>query len=194
MLVVRKPQGDSWTPVLGARVLFAEIDRPMLMRARRAAREVSAAEDPDDGRSAIDMLEEMGDAMSRALIIEGARDWADVAVQLLGDAGVPLLVDGQPVFEALAFNAENLAIVLADPVTFEAFDAAYVQPFVQREREREEPGNGSAASQNGTGVAAMPASDIASKPARPTPAGGATNARTSSRNPRPKRKKASGAS
>ncbi len=186
MLVVRKPQGDVWTPVLGAEVLFAPIDRTMLMRARRAARAVSTAEPDDDGTSAIDMLEEMGDAMSRALIVEGAKDWRGVCLMAdEGDEGA-----GEP----LPFSAENLAMALADPVTFEAFDQAYVIPFVTAEREREEPGNAFAASQNGTGAAATPDSDIASKPAPRKRGAGATNARTSSKSRRPRPKKASGAS
>jgi hypothetical protein len=186
MLVVRKPKGDAWTPVMGAEVLFAPIDRPMLMRARRAARAVSAAEADDDGTSAIDMLEEMGDAMSRALIVEGVRDWRGVCLMADdADSGVG---------EDLPFSAESLAMALADPVTFEAFDAAYVVPFVTAERERAEPGNAFAASQNGTGAAATPDSDIASKPARPTRGVGATSARTSPTNRKPRRKKASGAS
>lgn len=186
MLVVRKPKGEAWTPVMGAEVLFAPIDRPMLMRARRAARAVSAADTDDDGTSAIDMLEEMGDAMSRALITEGAQDWRGVC--LMADEGD----DGAG--EPLQFSAENLAMALADPVTFEAFDAAYVVPFVTAEREREEPGNAFAASPNGTGAAATQDSDTVSKPAPRKRGGAATNALTSSKNRRPRPKKASGAS
>lgn len=195
MLVVRKPKGEEWTPVMGAKVLFAPIDRTMVMRARRAAREVSAAETDDDGTSAIDMIEEMGDAMSRALITEGTRGWRDVASQQFDEDGEPVLTsDGDPVFDLLPFTPENLAIVLSDPFTFEAFDAAYVVPFVTAEREREEPGNASAASPNGTGAAAMPDSDTANKPAPRKRGAAATSARTSSRNRRPRPKKASGAS
>jgi hypothetical protein len=186
MLLVRKPQGAAWTPVMGAEVLFAPIDRSMLMRARRAARNVSAAEADDDGTSAIDMLEEMGDAMSRALITEGAQDWRGVCLMAdEGDEGT-----GEP----LPFSADNLAMALADPVTFEAFDAAYVVPFVTAEREREEPGNAFAASQPGTGGAATQGSDTASKPAPRKRGGAATSARTLSKNRRPRPKKASGAS
>jgi hypothetical protein len=186
MLVVRKPKGDEWTPVMGAEVLFAPVDRPMLMRARRAARAVSAADTDDDGTSAIDMLEEMGDAMSRALIVEGARDWRGVCLMAdEGDEGV-----GEP----LPFSAENLAMALADPVTFEAFDAAYVVPFVTAEREREEPGNAFAASPSGIGAAAMQDSDTASKRAPRKRGGAATGAPTLSKNRRPRPKKASGAS
>lgn len=195
MLVVRKPKGEEWTPVMGAKVLFAPIDRPMLMRARRAARAVSAADTDDDGTSALDMLEEMGDAMSRALITEGTQGWRDVASQQFNDDGEPILTGkGDPVFHLLPFTPENLAIVLSDPVIFEAFDAAYVVPFVTAEREREEPGNAFAASPSGIGAAAMPDSDTASKPAPRKRGGAATNARTSSKNRRPRPKKASGAS
>lgn len=197
MLVARRPAGETWTPVMGAKVLFAPIDRPMMMRARRAARETSLEDTLGDAEplSALDMLDEMGDAMSRALITEGAKDWQEVVLQRLDDDGVPVLDDDEnPIFDGLAFSAENLALVLSDPVAFEAFDAAYVVPFVMRERERAEPGNGSSASPGGTGGAAMPASNTASKAARPRQGGGAKSARTSRTSRKPRPRKASGGS
>ena len=171
---------------MGAEVLFAPIDRSMLMRARRAARNVSASEGEDDGTSAIDMLEEMGDAMSRALITEGAQDWRGVC--LMADEG------DEGAGEAMPFSAVNLAMALADPVTFEAFDAAYVVPFVTAEREREEPGNVLPVLQRGIGKAGTQDKGIASKSARQKAGGGATTARTSQKSRRPRQRKASGAS
>jgi|GEM_PF-6054936 len=186
MLVVHKAQAPAWTPVMGALVLFAPVDRSMLLRARRAARSASEGEANDDQASTIDVVEEMGDAMSRALILEGARDWSGVC--MMADEGD----DGAG--ENLPFSRENLELALADPVTFEAFDAAYVVPFVMRERERAEPGNDSAASPGGTGGAAMPGSDTASSPAVAATVDVARRARTSSTSRGRKPKRASGAS
>lgn len=185
MLIVRKPQEPAWTPVLGAEVLFAPIDRAMLIRARRAAREAANSE-ADDERPTIDLLDEIGDAMSRALIMEGVKDWR----------GVCLMADDRDdgTGTDLPFSAENLLLVLADPVTFEAFDDAYVVPFVTRERQRGEPGNVSAASPNGTGEAAMPDSDTASFPVPPQADAGAQPAPTSSTKRGRRRKKGSGES
>lgn len=186
MLVVSKPAEPAWAPVMGAEVLFTPINRPMLMRARRAARAVSAGDDAETTLSPIDMLEEMGDAMSRALIMEGATDWRGVC--LMADEG-----DESP-GEDMAFSADNLALALADPVTFEAFDTAYVVPFVMRERERAEPGNVSAASPSGTGEAATPDSDTASNHAPLPTIDDVPSARTSSTSRGRKPKKMSGAS
>lgn len=194
MLVVQaKPTGPVWTPVMGAEVLFAPIDRPMVLRARRKVRAVSqeAGEDIDT----LDVLDLMGDAMSRALITEGTKDWRGVLQQRLDDAGEPLLDgEGAPIFDALPFSAEMLAAALADPVTFDAFDAAYVVPYVMRERERAAPGNGSPASPNGIGEAGMPASNIATSRASRRKGAAARNARTSSTKHKPKPKRTSGAS
>lgn len=185
------PEGD-WLPILGSQWRFAPIDRPMLMRARRAARAASqdASEEGEHVGSPIDpiaAIEEMGDAMSRALIMDGAREWRDVAA-------APVDGDDEPVFEPLEFTAENLAFILSDPVIFEAVDEAYVVPFVLRERARAEPGNVFTASPSGTGEAGTPESGTAISPARRSRAGGAGSARTSSKSRGTKRKKASGAS
>ena len=191
-----KPPEPAWTPVMGAEVLFEPITRGMLIRARRAARAASQAEAPDGATplTSIDMLEEMGDALSRALITEGAKDWRAVAVQQFADGEPVLDADEQPVFEPLPFSAENLALVLSDPVTFEAFDAAYVVPFMLKERERAEPGNGSAASPSGTGEAATQGNATATSPAKRQTGGGARRASTSSKSRATKPKKTSGGS
>ena len=184
MLVARRPAGPEWKPVMGAQVEFDPIDRKALRRARRAALK-ALGRDEHEGEataSAEDQLEELGDALSYALLMQGIRNWKDVCLMADGDdAGVG---------EVLECTEENKAMVLSDPVTFDAFDAAYVMPFAARERSK----NASAASPSGIGAAAMPDSDTASKPAPRKRVGGATNARTSSKNRRPRPKKASGAS
>lgn len=194
MLVIQtKPAAPAWTQVMGGEVLFAPIDRPMVLRARRKVREVS--QDAGEDIDALDVLDLMGDAMSRALITEGAQDWRGVFQQRFDDDGEPVLDgDGKPIFDELPFSAEMLTAALSDPVTFDAFDAAYVVPYVMRERERAAPGNGSPASPNGIGEAGTPASDIVTSRASRRKAGAARNARTSSMKRKPKPKKTSGAS
>ncbi|MGT2515658.1 DUF7697 family protein [Sphingomonas panni] len=136
MLVASKPQGPRYLPVIGAEILFDPIDRPMMRRARRAA--LKALQRPDDEEEGdvdpVVQLEDLGDALSFALIVEGARDWRDVAIGRLDEMGDPILVDGEPVFDVLTFSRENLEMLLTDPVIFDAIDAVYVMPFAQRER------------------------------------------------------------
>lgn len=194
----RSPDGE-WKTVLGAQFLFAPIDRPMLMRARRAAREASQIEGDEEAAGAlidpIAAIEEMGDAMSRALIMDGTKGWRDVGIAKLDDDGEPERdEEGEPIFDLLPFTADNLALVLSDPVTFEAIDNEYVVPFVLRERERAAPGNVFSASPNGTGGAETPGNGTATSPAKPSRAGGARSAPTSLRKPAPRRKKKSGGS
>lgn len=197
MLIAQKqPAGPAWKTIMGAQVLFAPIDRAMLRRARRAALkalgrhdEAAAADQTED--QAIEQLEELGDALSLALIMEGAQDWRDVARQLLDENDAPILdTTGQPQFETLDFSAENLAATLSDPIVFEAFDAAYVVPFAARERAK----NGSAASPNGTGVAGTRANDTVSSRAARRKAAAAKRAPTASKPRKSKKPKASGTS
>ncbi|TCP30693.1 hypothetical protein [Sphingomonas sp. BK235] len=199
LIANRAAPAPVWTPVMGAEVFFEPITRTMLIRARRAAREASQAElaetlEGAEPMSAIDMIEEMGDAMTRALIMEGVKDWRDVFVAAVDDAGEPLLIEGDPVFDLLPFSPENLALVLSDPIAVDAFEEAYITPFVMRERQRAEPGNGSAASPSGIGEAATRGSDSATSHARPPRGAAARRAPTSSTSPRAKRKRTSGAS
>ncbi|MBW6523436.1 hypothetical protein KZ810_07985 [Sphingomonas sp. RHCKR47] len=154
LIISTKPTEPEWTPVLGAEVLFAPIDRAAVLRARHAARAVSQAEPEDSDRSTIDLLDDMGTAVSHALIIAGARDWRGVATQRFDNEGEPVLEDGEPVFDDLPFTPENLDAALSDAITFDAFDEAYVRPFWQRERERKAPGKGSPRSPRGTGTKA----------------------------------------
>ncbi len=193
----------AWSDVLGAGFLFDPITRTMLIRARRAGREVSQAQAEEalaggEASPPLELIEELGDAVSRVLITLGLKDWRDVFVAALDDAGEPIVDSaGAPVFDLLSFSPENVAILLADPVIFEALDAAYVVPFIVRERERAAPGNAFAASPNGTGEVAMPASDTASSPAPPAPKAAAPavkRARTSSTTRKPQKKRTSGAS
>lgn len=193
MIVQTAAPVEKWTPVMGGEVLFAPIDRPMVLRARRKVRGVS--QDAGEDIDALDVLDLMGDTMSRALITEGVRDWRGVFQQRLTDEGKPVMdADNKPIFDDLPFSPEMLAVALLDPVTFDEFDAAYVVPYVMRERERAAPGNGSPASPNGIGEAGTRASGTASSAASRRKGSGARNARTSNTKPKPKRKKASGAS
>lgn len=178
MLVVRKPTEATWKPVLGAEVLFAPVDRAMLRKARREAMDALGQEGEE-----VD-LEELGDAFSMALITAGAKDWRGVC-EMADDADAGA---GEP----LPFSAENLAAALSDPITFEAFDQAYVRPFILLERERAAPGNGSAASPAGTGQAATPESDIATSHA--VESDDAASARTASTKRKRTPKKRSGRS
>ncbi len=186
LIVSTKPAEPEWTSVSGAQVLFAPIDRNMLLRAKRAVREVASAEPADSQRNSLDLIEDMGDALSRVLILEGARDWRDVIIEREGD-------DGVVISEPLAFSRETLEQALADPITFDAFDAAYVQPFLARERQREAPGKGSPRSPDGTGTKVREEQTIATSPA-PATAADATSAPTASTKPRRQRKRTSGAS
>jgi hypothetical protein len=188
MLVVsKKADGPAWVPVMGAQVLFDPIDRKMMRAARRAAvkamRGDDAAEADDAGDApASEQLEELGDALSVALILAGARDWKDVCRMADGDDAGP--------GEALPFSRENLEHAISDPLIFDAFDQAYVMPFVLRERTK----NVSAASQVGTGEAAMPENDTASSPAKGAKRAGASSARTGSKSRTPRKRKVSGRS
>lgn len=184
MLVARRPTGPEWKPVMGAQVQFAPIDRQALRRARRIALKSLGRDEHEGGdtASAEEQIEELGDALSYALLMQGIMDWKDVHE----------MVDGEDAGEgtALACTDENKAMVLSDPPTFDAFDAAYVVPFATRERAK----NSSAASPNGNGAAATGASDTVSSPANQTPKAGAKNARTGSSARKAKKPRSSGTS
>lgn len=183
--VVQKPQaGPAWASVVGGRVLFAPIDRALVRRARRAAikalgRDEHGPEAGGDAEDVVVQLEDLGDALSHAMILEGALDW---------EGGEQRLEDGSCV--PLPFSREALSDMLADPVYFDALDAAYVVPYAMREREK----NVSAVSPTGTGEAETPASDTASKAATPTTPAVAPPARTGRKPRAPKKQKASGTS
>lgn len=185
MFVVHKPQaGPEWRPVIGGEILFAPIDRALVRRARRIALDSLGRDEhgPEPIGSADDvttMLEDLGDALSHAMILEGARDWRG-AVQATDDGE----------FEPIPFSRDALADMLSDPVYFDALDAAYVLPYATREREK----NGSAASPNGTGEAATPASNTAGTAATPQPSDDAKPAPTARKRSRAKKPKAPGTS
>lgn len=189
MLVAQKPQTEPvWTPVMGASVLFAPITRPMLRRARRAALEALGVEGAEDGeaRSVAEQMEELGDALSYALIMAGTLDWRDVYVMADDDdtgAGV-----------ALECTDENKAMLLADALTFDAFDAAYVVKYSMVERERAAPGKGSSPSQDGISTQATGGTTTVGSPAPLATATDAASAPTSSTKRRRKPKKTSGTS
>ena len=176
MLVARRPTGPEWKSVMGAQVLFAPIDRTAMRRARRAALQALGRDEREgaDAASPEEQLEELGDALSHALLMQGIVDWKDVCVMADGDDAGP--------GEVLPCTEENKALVLSDPITFDAFDAVYVMPFAARERAK----NGSAASPNGTGAAATGESGTAPSPAKPKRKGAVKGVRTA---PRPRRTK-----
>lgn len=181
--VVRKPQvGLEWLPVIGGRVQFAPIDRPLVRRARRAALKVLGRDTHgptvSDGEDIVLEMEDLGDALSCAMILEGAKDWEGGMQEVEGE------------FVPLPFSRDALADMLADPVYFDALDTAYVLPYVMREREK----NVSAVSPNGTGEAATAENGTASTVATPKPKVGAKRARTASKSRKPPRAKASGTS
>lgn len=188
MIVATPAVGPEWTRVLGGEVLFAPIDRAMMRRARRAALAALDREDEAgaDERSPGDQLDELGDALSYQLIIAGAQDWRDVEQALPGE-------NGETVFEPVAFSRELLLLALSDPITFDAFDAAYVVPYATRERERAAPGKGSPLSQDGTGTKAQAEQTIATSPA-PASAADVTSAPTGSTKRKLTPKKTSGTS
>lgn len=182
-----KPAEPEWKTVMGAQVLFAPIDRPMLRRARRVA-VASLGEDrpeTDDEATLAEQLADLGDALSHALLMAGILDWRDVCVMVDDeDTG-----SGEP----LPCDDDAKARVLADPLVFEAFDAAYVVPFASRERERAAPGKGSPPSPGGTGAEVKAVSDTAPSPAMAS-AADVTSAPTSSTKRKPRRKMPSGTS
>ncbi len=182
-----KPAEPEWKAVMGAHVLFAPINRPMLRRARRAAVASLGNVQPqtDDEATLAEQLADLGDALSHALLIAGILDWRDVCV-MADDADTGA---GEP----LTCNDDAKARILADPLVFEAFDAAYVIPFVTRERERAAPGKDSPRSQSGIGTKVKAASDTAPSPAMAS-AADVKSVRTSSTRRKPRQKKTSGAS
>lgn len=184
MLLARRPAGPEWKPVMGAQVQFAPIDRAGLRRARRAALAVLGRDEHEgsEAASAEEQIAELGDALSHALLMQGIIDWKDVRLMADGDDEGP--------GEVLECTDENKALVLSDPLTFEAFDAAYVIPFVVRERAK----NFSAVSPNGNGAAAIEASDTANSPANLTPTVAAASAPTGPLRRKAKKPKASGTS
>ncbi len=187
LIAPAKPAEPEWIAVMGAQVRFAPIDRPMLRRARRAA---AAALETDESAVSDDAAVDeqfgaLGDALSLALLMAGILDWRDVCVMANDDdTGT-----GEP----LPCTDETKARLLADPLVFEAFDAAYVVPFATRERERAAPGKGLPLSPNGTSVKEKEATGTAPSPAKAR-AAAAPSVRTSSTKRSPRRKKQSGAS
>ncbi|WP_294312741.1 hypothetical protein [uncultured Sphingomonas sp.] len=187
LIAPAKPAEPEWKSVMGAQVLFAPIDRPMLRRARRAAAVAidAGGEAVGDDAAVDEQFADLGDALSLALLMAGVIDWRDVFTMSDDEdtgEGVPL-----------PCTDEAKARLFADPLVFEQFDAAYVVPFATRERERAAPGKGSPLSPNGTSAREKEATGIAPSPAK-VRAAAATSAPTSSRKRNRKLKKPSGAS
>jgi len=144
-----------WTPLFnGGSALFA----PPSSRAGRKAYAAMRAAQEDQP----DEQDEAWDAFQAVLIREGLRDWKGIA-----DPFGPGAVD--------AF--------LADPTLFAAAAAAYVDPWLAAEQEK----NGSSGSGNGTSAAPMPGKRTAAA-AKPT----AKTARTKSTPPKPPKAKPPG--
>lgn len=169
-LIERKPE---WTEVLpGVRILFTPITRVAIKAARRKVAELLRESEVANGGAEID---EIGDVLSAELMQRGILDWEGV-----GDAeGVVT-----PVTPA------NVALLLADPIAFEAIERAYITPWVMQSAEK----NGLSASPNGIGEAATGAADTASSAADATMAPAATPARTRSKRSEVKPANASGTS
>lgn len=141
-------QGED---VAAVRVQFAPIGRIALRAARRAAGEVYREADlpeGDDAPLSTELLEAAGDALSDALLMAGIIAWEGV-----GDA------DGV----SAPVTPDNVRLFLADPLRFEALDAAYVRPFILKELEK----NGSSPLPNGISAGATPEKAIAGSSAKP---------------------------
>lgn len=183
MIVHQPASGPYWRNVMGARVQFAPIDRPLVRRARRAAMKTLGRDEhgpePDGEAADIELqLEDLGDALSEAMILEGVLGWEGPVIRR---------DDGEE--EPLPFSREALQMALSDPMHFDAFDLAYVVPYATRERAK----NGFAASPSGIGEAATQDSDTASTAATPSAQGDAKPAPTG-KPPRRRKPKASGTS
>lgn len=158
MLILTKNE-PAWVDLLpGVRVQFAPVTRAMKRKARQAAREVlgDVLSIEDVGS---DQLFEMGEAFSRALIRLGIVDWDGI---------------GDPKGKAMAVSAETVEMFLENEDCFEAADALYVMPVVERDREK----NALSASPDGTGKAATRAKTTAGSAARPTKKAAAKSAPT----------------
>lgn len=160
MIIAQKPaEGPFTLNIMGGDFTFTPITRPMVMRARRAASEAATAADTSDDGA---FLDDVGDSVSRALLMEGLIGWEH------GSAAVPAGDDeqGEDIAEAdgvryriLPYSPENKALLLSDAMIFDAFDTAYVLPFVTRERAK----NVQAGSSNGTSPKVTPAKTTAGR-------------------------------
>lgn len=181
-------QENEWHEVLpGIRVLF----RPIGRKAWRAAQKAAAGVMRDGGelQERDELLEDVGDELSYALLYRGIVDWEGV----VGDddqpvaptPDVPRLVDGKPASGSdgeLLVDRGTISAFLSDPIVFRACDRAYVMPFITRQREK----NGSSASPDGTGEAETQAAATASSRAAGAKGPVAKNVRTRSRSRRAK--------
>lgn len=159
MLIASKHDGQPFTlAVMGANFTFTPITRPMIMRARRAARPVLA-----EAAGGEDALDEFGSAVSQSLITEGLIGWEGVALPLAEgeECEIPVEVEGVR-YRQLDCTPENKALLLADAVIFDALDTAYVAPFVTRERAKNAP----AGSSDGTSSRVTPVQTTARSHAR----------------------------
>jgi hypothetical protein len=167
--------GPKWETLIEAHggapaveVLFVPPSRAMKRRAAAAMRTILAdAGDPPD----LETVNAALDVYSRTILAEAIRAWKGI-----GDAG------GAPA----PVNPDMVALFLDDDRLFGPAHRLYVEPILDRDREK----NASPASPSGIGEAATPAKTIAARSAAPAKKGAAKNARTpSTRSRRPKPRK-----
>jgi len=182
MLKLGAPE-SGWKDLLpGVRVRFLPISRKMVRAARSACRQ-ALQNAPND-------IIEASDELTAAMLRLGIAEWAGIGdqneqllgpadlVPVIGDDGNPAKDhDGEPVMQAA------VELFIANTDCFEAAERIYVQPWLDRDREK----NGSAASSNGTSTEATPALGTANSPAPQAKASGAKSARTGKTSPRPKK-------
>lgn len=167
-------QEPEWKDVLpGVRILFAPVTTAALRAAQRAAAVVFRAAADLGAENVEEATLDAGDGISRELLARAILQWEGV-----GDA------DGNPVDP----TPEWIGVFLDDPTCFQAADAVYVHPWLDREREK----NGSSPSPSGISAGETPGTDTANSAAQQTAAGDATNAPTSSRSRGRKKARSSG--
>lgn len=174
-LTVRAAEGDD--PAV--RVLM----RPIGLKAWRAAQAAVGRGIVGAGGVLTDELtEDLGDEMSMALIKAGLIEWEGI-----GDLdGTPITPTADRLVRdeagaVIETIPGTVSMFLADPRDFDAIDAQYVIPFMNREREK----NGSSLSSDGISTRAMPVPDTASLAASLTASAAAPAAPMSSTNRKP---------
>ncbi len=183
------PREVTWVDLAGARIPFAPIGRKSFRDARRAAlkqlRDATPADREGASRSDEELIADAGDLLSFLLIRDGILAAGVAWEGVLGDDDLPLPV-----------NVATIGLLLEDPIRFEALDTAYVRPWSARDQE----GNASAGSPDGTSTKATPATttaDSRAETSRETDASqtrkpGKRAARTSSTHRKPTKAKPSG--
>lgn len=195
-MILREPE-QAWVELIPAKgddpavlVIFAPPTRSMKRRAQRAAwREMSGAK-PEE----LDALElaDIGDAFSRELLRLAIVAWKGVG---LDGATVGEPAEITPPLDVRVKTSDKpdrptgtIDLFLADEEAFDAADAAYVLPILERDREK----NALSASPTGIGGAGTRGKAIAGSAARPRKKAGAKSARTGKTSLKPPKAKSSG--